>query len=285
MEVIRDVVAMQQHCLSLRKDGRSIGLVPTMGALHEGHLSLLRIAREQSDVSVVSIYVNPTQFGPSEDLATYPRPFDRDCELAEQNGCSVIFAPSDESMYAQPYSTHVEVEGITAGLCGAFRPGHFRGVTTVVLKLLNIVVPTVAVFGQKDAQQALVIRRMVRDLNVPVTVMVGPTIREEDGLAVSSRNVYLSAEERTDAALINAGLRELVGAYEAGERDPQALKDVCAAVIARSRMLRIEYLEVVDTVLVEAVASVEGKALVAVACRTTGTNTRLIDNVMLGGEL
>jgi pantoate--beta-alanine ligase len=256
-----------------------------MGALHEGHLSLVRIAAAESDVRVVSIFVNPVQFGPREDLAKYPRPFERDCSLAEQAGCDLLFAPDKPDMYPRHYSTYVNVEEITEGLCGASRPGHFRGVATVVLKFFNIVSPTCAVFGQKDAQQALLIKRMVDDLNLAVKIIVAPTFRESDGLAMSSRNVYLSAEERSAAPLIYQGLQALRRRFDEGERNVDRLRQAALSLYDKARLFRLEYFEAVDTVTVKPVLEVGERALVALACRTTQSGTRLIDNVILGGPL
>ncbi len=285
MDIVRDPREMHALSTRLRSSGSRIGLVPTMGALHEGHLSLVLRVREAADTCVMSVFVNPTQFGPNEDFDTYPRRFERDCALAEEHGCSIVFAPSREMMYPPDYSTFVTVEGLTETLCGASRPGHFRGVATVVLKLFNVVVPDVAVFGQKDAQQVLVLKRMVDDLNVTVRILVGPTVRESDGLALSSRNTYLSDEERREAPMLFRGLQALRERYDGGERDASILKRAALDIYRQMRLLRIEYLEIVDTKRVRPLERLDGTALAAVACRTSRTDTRLIDNVTLGGEL
>jgi len=285
MEVIRDPNRMREWRAGVRRRGARVGFVPTMGALHKGHLSLLALSRGRCDVTVLSIYVNPEQFGPQEDFEHYPRLFDEDCAAAERGGCDVVFAPDDRVMYPSGYATFVSVEGLTEGLCGARRPGHFRGVTTIVLKLFNIVGPDLAVFGQKDAQQAVVLKRMVRDLNLPLELMVGPIVREKDGLAISSRNRYLSDEERGQAPLIYRGLSAAREVFEHGQRDAQAIRGRVIRKLESAPLLNIEYVEAVDTVNLQPLQHVDGTALVALACRTAVSNTRLIDNVVLGGEL
>ncbi|MBD3244041.1 MAG: pantoate--beta-alanine ligase [Chitinivibrionales bacterium] len=285
MDILKTPREMHALSVRLRASGKRIGLFPTLGALHEGHVSLLRRAREESDVCVMSLFVNPTQFGPNEDFEKYPRRFEQDCEIAAAQGCDVVFAPNREAMYPPGYSTFVEVERVTETLCGASRPGHFRGVATVVLKLFNIVAPDIATFGQKDAQQVLMLKRMLTDLNVPVEILVCPTVRERDGLALSSRNAYLTDEERVVAPALYQGLQALRERYDAGERGVPALKQAALDAYGKARLLRIEYLEAVDTTTVHPVDRVEGAVLVAVACRTSQSNTRLIDNITLGGEL
>jgi pantoate--beta-alanine ligase len=285
MRVVRDTAEMQALGRELRAAGRTIALVPTMGALHGGHLSLLKAGREQGDCTIMSIFVNPTQFGPGEDLGRYPRTFDHDCVIAGKHGCDVVFAPDEAGMYPKGYGTWVSVEGITAKLEGASRPGHFRGVTTVVLKLLNLVGPDVAVFGQKDAQQALVVKRMVADLNVPVRIAVMPTVREEDGLALSSRNAYLTDDERGAVPLIYAGLARVVELYEGGERVAANLLGALMSVYDRTAAFELEYAAIVDTTTLDPVDRIASTALAAVACRTVSSRTRLIDNVVLGGTL
>jgi pantoate--beta-alanine ligase len=285
MEIIKDPLDMQRRSLQARLAGKRIGFVPTMGALHEGHLSLLDIAAKGSDIVVMSIFVNPTQFGPAEDFSKYPRPFNDDCALAGGRGCDIVFAPSAEAMYPKGYQTFVHVEEITRPLCGASRPGHFRGVSTVVMKFLNIVQPDIAVFGQKDAQQAIVIRRMVDDLNVPVGIVVAPIVREPDGLAMSSRNRFLTPDERLGVAAISAGIEAARKLYETGERSTTVLRDIVEKKYCQSNVFNIEYIELVDTVRLEPKEAVEGPMLLAVACRTKQSNTRLIDNVVLGGTL
>jgi pantoate--beta-alanine ligase len=233
----------------------------------------------------MSVFVNPTQFGPNEDFARYPRPFEQDCRLAGEHGCSVLFAPPPEEMYPKDYMTYVNVEDITTKLEGGLRPGHFKGVTTVVLKFFNIVAPQVAFFGQKDAQQVVVIKRMVKDLNVPIELQIVPTVREADGLAMSSRNVYLSSRERSQAPLIYRGLRTALEAFGAGERSAEKLTDAITAIYRQADCLEVQYIAIVDTLTLEPLAEIRDKALIAVACRMSESKTRLIDNVVLGGSL
>jgi pantoate--beta-alanine ligase len=285
MKIVRQIDEIVHLCATIRAEGETIGLVPTMGALHEGHLSLLRKSRQLSDRSILSIFVNPTQFGPGEDLDKYPRPFEADCELAEKNGCDIVFAPVAEAVYPRFYATFVQVEGITQRLCGASRPGHFRGVTTVVMKFFNIISPRIAVFGQKDAQQVIVLRRMVEDLSCPVKIIVEPTIREKDGLAMSSRNRYLTDAERSQAPLLYQGLAEAAKLHASGEQSASRLHNAIAAVYRRATLLTPEYVEIVDVKTLEPLLEIGDRALVAVAARTKETGTRLIDNVMLGGDL
>ena len=285
MKIIQKIDEMASLCADYRTQGKSIGLVPTMGALHEGHLSLLRKSLRLSDISVMSIFVNPTQFGAGEDLDKYPRPFEADCELAEKNGCDIVFAPLTNEMYRQSSATFVDAKGLTDRLCGASRPGHFRGVLTVVMKLFNIISPRIAVFGQKDAQQAIVIRRMVEDLNCPVQIVVEPTVREKDGLAMSSRNRYLTDNERSQAALLYQGLSVIVQLYDRGERSASRLRDAIAQAYRTATLLKPEYIGIVDVKTLEPLLEITASALVAVAARTTETGTRLIDNVVLGGDL
>ena len=264
----------------LRRQGRRVGFVPTMGALHEGHLSLIRKAKELSDFVVVSIFVNPTQFGPGEDYESYPRDTQGDLAKCEAEGVDAVFMPSVEDMYAPDHSTWVEVEGLTRELCGRFRPGHFRGVATVVLKLFNIVKPHVAVFGLKDAQQFFVIRRMVRDLNLDVEIVPGETVREPDGLAMSSRNAYLSQEERAQAPALYRALLYAKGlVLEDGLRDPKEIERRVLAFLAREAPLaRVQYFQIVDTERLEPVERVEGEVLMAIAAFFG--KARLIDNVI-----
>jgi pantoate--beta-alanine ligase len=283
MIVITTSDEMKSKAHSLRKQGKVIGLVPTMGALHKGHASLIATARERCDFLVTSIFVNPIQFGPSEDFLKYPRPFDKDCLAAQSAGSDVVFAPTNADMYAKSHSTFVNVQDITTMLCGANRPGHFTGVATVVLKLFNIVTPNIAVFGQKDAQQCLVLRRMVRDLNCSVELIIAPTVREIDGLALSSRNIYLSAEERAQAPIIYAGLRNAVSLYEKGERSSDTIRNAINKSIEKASLLAKEYIEVVEMESVHPVSMIAAPALAAVAVRTFESKTRLIDNIVLGG--
>ncbi len=285
MKIVRDIQEMQNLCLDLRSAKKRIGFVPTMGALHKGHLSLLNTVRQHSDVSIMSIFVNPTQFVPSEDLKEYPRPFEKDCEKAEDQGCDILFYPDTGDIYPDNYMTYVTVGNITGKLEGASRPEHFTGVTTIVLKLVNIVFPHVAVFGQKDAQQALVVRRMVKDLNLPVELIIAPTIRETDGLALSSRNSYLTAEERTEAPLIYKGLNNAQQAYAEGELSAEKLLKEITTVYESATHFKAEYVAIVDAESLNAVETLFGKTLIAVACRMDRSQTRLIDNIVLGGML
>jgi pantoate--beta-alanine ligase len=254
-----------------------------MGALHEGHLSLVRAAKAQCDTVAASIFVNPLQFGPNEDLAKYPRDFDRDCELLKREGVDFLFAPSVGEMYPAGAVTHVTVEGLSDRLCGKSRPGHFRGVTTVVSKLFHIVEPNVAFFGQKDAAQLAIIRRMVRDLNFPVEIEACPIIRESDSLAMSSRNAYLNAEERKAALVLQRALKRVQELFDQGGRNAARLIDVGKRTFMEEKSARLDYLEIVDPASLDLIVEVKKTALVAVA-GLVGT-TRLIDNVVLhGGE-
>jgi len=266
---------VQEH----RARGETVGLVPTMGFFHAGHLSLMKAARAENDRVVVSLFVNPTQFAPGEDLEDYPRDLARDVRMAEEVGVDYIFHPSVEDMYPQPYLSYVEVEGITEGLCGASRPGHFRGVATVVAKLFHIVPAQRAYFGLKDAQQVRVIQKMVEDLNFDVDIVVCPTVREEDGLAMSSRNVYLGEEERKAATAIYRSLRLAEEMAREGERDAAAVLAAVRGVLEEEPLVRPEYVEAVDWTDLRPVAEMRGKVLVAVAARVGWA--RLIDNVLL----
>lgn len=285
MKIVTSVNEMSMLAKALRTDGTRIALVPTMGALHRGHLSLVDLARKHADATVVSIFVNPTQFGPNEDFGTYPRSFGEDCCKAEAAGCDVVFAPAAGEMYPPRHATTVAVSGITGRLCGRTRQNHFQGVTTVVTKLFNIVQPHCAAFGAKDAQQVRVIRRMVEDLHLMVDIIVGPIVREEDGLALSSRNVYLTSEERTVAVLINSGLKEVEDAYGAGERSSRELLETLRQVYEQSSLIVPEYSEIVDLQSFDSVERIAGPVLLAVACRMRSSGTRLIDNTVLGGTL
>ena len=270
---------MRTASRAVRREGRRLGFVPTMGALHEGHLSLVRAARAASDVVAASIFVNPTQFGPNEDLAKYPRSFERDCELLEREGVEFVFAPSVEEMYPAGAVTRVTVEELSGKLDGRSRPGHFRGVTTVVSKLFHIVEPDQAFFGQKDAAQVAIIRRMVRDLNLPVEVVVCPIVREPDGLAMSSRNAYLSAVERKRALVLHHSLMSVQQRVAAGERDASRLAAAGREEFAREASVRLDYFEIVDPATLDPVKDVSGGALVAVAAYVGAT--RLIDNLVV----
>src|SRR5262245_1852900 len=262
-----------------RKAGRRIGFVPTMGALHAGHAALIRAARAECNYTIVSIFVNPTQFGPNEDFARYPRTLDADLELCAAVGTDLIFAPTPEEMYPSDSRTLVEVTGVQDVLCGASRPGHFRGVATVVLKLLNIVQPDIAYFGQKDAQQTVVIRRMVNDLNVPVTIHVHPTVREPDGLAMSSRNRYLDPTQRMRATALHHALKKVEELFARGERRASELEREMSAIFTATPGARIDYARVVDAETLDTISQIERPALAAVAVYFG--STRLIDNTLL----
>ncbi len=272
---------------AVRRAGKRLGLVPTMGALHEGHLSLLRAARASCDVVAASIFVNPTQFGPTEDLGKYPRPFERDRELLEREGVELLFAPSVEGMYPTAADrsvrptlpTWVTVEGLSDKLDGRSRPGHFRGVTTVVAKLFHIVEPDVAFFGQKDAAQVAIIRRMVRDLHLPVEIVVCPIVREADGLAMSSRNAYLDPEQRKQALVLHRSLQRVQQLVDSGERRADRLLAAGHEEFANESAVRLDYFEIVSPDGLDPLQDVSGGALVAVAAFVG--NTRLIDNIVL----
>ena len=280
MEVIKRTAEMQEISLRLKREGRIIGLVPTMGYLHDGHLSLIKKARRENDIVIMSNFVNPLQFGPKEDFATYPRDLDRDNKLAESAGVDYVFAPTSEEMYPQGYDTYVEVKGpITEKMCGKSRPGHFKGVTTVVLKLFLITQPDRAYFGQKDAQQAIVIRKMVTDLNVPVKIITCPIIREEDGLALSSRNTYLSSEERLQALALPRALSAGRDMIMKGETDPQKVRLHIKQILESSPGIRVDYVEVVDGDDLSDLSVIKGKVLLAAAVYVG--KTRLIDNIDL----
>jgi pantoate--beta-alanine ligase len=258
----------------------TVGLVPTMGYLHEGHLSLVRRAKEECDHVIVSIFVNPTQFGPKEDLSKYPRDLNRDLSLLEPLGADVVWTPSAEEMYPQGYQTWVEVEAITRPLEGAMRAGHFRGVTTIVAKLFNAVQPQKAYFGQKDAQQAAVIRQMTRDLSYPIEIIVCPIVREPDGLAMSSRNVYLNAEQRKAATVLYRSLSAAKELYEAGERNAEKLRDQMRETLAGEPLAEVQYVSCADYDTLEELDVVKGKTLLSMAVFLG--RTRLIDNFVLG---
>jgi len=256
-----------------------VGFVPTMGYLHEGHLSLVREARARSTSVVASIFVNPSQFAPSEDLAAYPRDLDRDFAFLEAEDVDLVFAPTAEEMYPETFDTWVEVNDLTKHLEGAARPTHFRGVTTVVAKLFNIVQPQIAVFGQKDAQQALVIRRLIVDLGFDVDLVIAPTVREPDGLAMSSRNTYLSQEERTAATALYQSLQQVEDLYSAGERKAANLRRAMVEILEAEASLQPEYISLADIETLEELEAIDQKALVSLAARLG--RTRLIDNVVL----
>jgi pantoate--beta-alanine ligase len=277
--VIATVEETRRAAAAARARGLSIGLVPTMGALHEGHASLIRAARRETSFVVVSIFVNPTQFGPNEDLSRYPRPLEQDLDLCEREGADLVFYPAPETVYPPGFCTYVEVTGLQDVMEGPSRPGHFRGVATVVLKLFNIALPDIAYFGQKDGQQARIVRQMVADLNVPVEVRVCPTVREADGLALSSRNVYLDLEQRRNAVALSAALEVGRNLIVGGERDPARVRAAMTERIAATPGARLDYAEVVDADTLRPPDRLRGRVMLAAAVRF-GT-TRLIDNLLV----
>ena len=280
MRTIRSVKQMQRLAAALRRKGCRIGFVPTMGFLHAGHLSLVRRARKSSDVVIVSIFVNPIQFGPGEDFERYPRNLRRDSALCRSEGVDILFCPRAAGLYAGDHSVFVDEHQLSAGLCGASRPGHFRGVATVVAKLFNIVQPDVAVFGQKDFQQARIVEQMVRDLSFPVRIVVAPTFREPDGLALSSRNVYLAPEERREAVNLSRSLRKARELYRLGERSRAVVERAVRRLLEASGVIRIEYVEFVDRRTLARVDRLTDGTILLLAARLG--RTRLIDNMALG---
>jgi pantoate--beta-alanine ligase len=279
LKICTTIHEMRAESRAIRRAGKRLGFVPTMGALHEGHLSLVQAARASCDVVAASIFVNPTQFGPNEDLAKYPRSFDRDRELLEREGVELLFAPSVEEMYPAGAVTWVTVEGLSDKLDGCSRPGHFRGVTTVVAKLFHVVEPDAAFFGQKDAAQVAIIRRMVRDLNLPVEIVVCPIVREPDGLAMSSRNIYLDPEQRKRALVLHRSLMRIQKLAESGEREAAKLVAAGREEFAKVPSVRLDYLEIVHPDTLDPVKDIFSGALAAVAAFVG--NTRLIDNLLL----
>ncbi len=277
MEVAKTIEEIRSLIKKARSNGKTIGLVPTMGALHIGHISLIKAAAEKTDFVVVSIFVNPIQFGPSEDFDKYPRPFEQDLQICQDNSVNLVFAPSSDEMYGRENLTWVDVDKLTEPLCGRSRPDHFRGVTTVCAKLFNIVLPDIAFFGQKDAQQAIVIERMVADLNMPLDIIVCPTVREEDGLAVSSRNKYLNESERKDAPLIYEALQKAQSMVASGTKETQQILDEMRKILNRSKLIEPEYVEIVDTETLQPTGTAEGKLLIAIAAKLG--SARLIDNI------
>ena len=278
MEIVYTIEHVRQAVRQGRTEGKTTGLVPTMGALHAGHGLLIEAAVKECDFVVVSIFVNPTQFGPGEDLDKYPRTLEADADFCEKRGADLIFAPSADEMYPEEHLTWVEVEKLTGGHCGTNRPGHFKGVTTVCAKLFNIVQADIAYFGQKDAQQALVIQRMVSDLNMPLEIRICPIVREQDGLAMSSRNRYLSPEERKRALCLHKALMACRERITAGQRDGNKLIDVMKAIIAQDQG-QIDYLSIVDAETLKPLKTITDRALVALAVHIGPT--RLIDNILI----
>jgi pantoate--beta-alanine ligase len=283
MKIIRTVREMQGYSEALRNAGKKIAFVPTMGYFHDGHLDLMREGRSKGDCVVVSIYVNPTQFGPSEDLEKYPRNFERDSQLAENVGVDVIFFPSNLEMYPEHYQTYVTVEEVTKNLCGLSRPVHFRGVATVCAKLFNMVKPHLAIFGKKDFQQLVTIKRMVADLNMDLDIVGMPTTREKDGLAMSSRNVYLSPEERQAALSLSRSLQKAKKQYDMGERCAGRILESITAYIEGVPLTRIDYVKICSTTTMQDVKSLEDESVLALAVFVGAT--RLIDNYVFGEEL
>ena len=280
MLIITDPKELQTQCLEWRSQSLTIGLVPTMGFLHEGHIALMNRARPECDKLVVSLFVNPTQFGENEDLDKYPHDFDGDCAKAKTCGVDLIFAPAPDAMYTPDHATWVEVPRLATHLCGKSRPVHFRGVCTVVTKLFQLAQPTTAVFGQKDWQQLAIIRRMVRDLNMPIEIIGHPIVREADGLALSSRNAYLTDEERAAAPAIRRGLLALSDRIQNGERDPKAAKKSLHDEYASTLPMGIvDYIEMVDPDSIEPVTAITGPVLVAVAIHVG--KARLLDNLLI----
>ena len=279
MKVIKDIKEMQSLADSLRSDGKTIGFVPTMGFLHEGHLSLMRIARPNCDVLVVSIFVNPTQFGPNEDLNKYPRDFDRDEKLCREEKVDVIFYPNKDTMYSEPYFTFINVEKLSETMCGLSRPGHFKGVATVVAKLFNIVKPHFAVFGEKDFQQAVIIKQMVRDLNFRVEILTGPIVREPDGLAMSSRNKYLSPAERQNALVLYNSLKLAEKLVMEGNDNSEFIHAKMKNLIQQIPEAHIDYIAIVDSKTLTPVRKIENNTLIALAIKIG--STRLIDNTLI----
>jgi pantoate--beta-alanine ligase len=282
MQIVESVKEMQAIAAARRAEGKIMALVPTMGFLHDGHASLMREGRRRADILVASIFVNPAQFGAGEDFDAYPRDLERDSLIAGDAGVDMLFVPKASDMYPSGYQTWVDVERLTLPLCGGSRPGHFRGVTTVVCKLFNIVMPHVALFGKKDFQQLAVIRRMAVDLNMPVEIVGMPIVREADGLAMSSRNSYLSPEERRSALCLSRGIAEARRLFAAGEHDTGRLKGAVAAIISAASPAVTDYIELRDSDTLEEVATAGGNTLLAMAVKI-GT-TRLIDNTVLGDE-
>ncbi len=279
MEICNSIADIRVARRAARRDGKTVGLVPTMGALHEGHLALVRVAKAQCDLVVVSIFVNPIQFGPNEDLAKYPRDFERDRELLQQEGVNFIFAPSVDEMYPVGAVTYVTVESLSDKLCGRSRPGHFRGVTTVVSKLFNIIEPDRAFFGQKDAAQSTIIRRMVRDLNIPVQVVICPIVREPDGLAMSSRNAYLDSQQRESALTLYRSLMTVQELFDQGESRVEVLIEAGKQAFEQEPSVRLDYFEIVDPDTLDPVDDLSRGGLVAVAAFVG--KARLIDNIFL----
>lgn len=283
MQIIRKIRSLRKKISELKIEGKTIGFVPTMGALHEGHFSLIRQARKVNDSVAVSIFVNPLQFGQKEDFKKYPRNLKQDASLCRREKVDIIFYPDTKEFYPADYKTYVQVESLSGVLCGKFRPGHFKGVTTVVLKLFNLIEPDIAYFGQKDAQQAVIIRRMAKDLNLEVKIKVMPTVRETDGLAMSSRNVYLSEEERKDALVLYQSLNSAKELIKKGVRDADKIIDSMKKFIRQKKRARVDYVSIVDLDNLEPIKQISGICLIAAAVWIG--KTRLIDNIIMNPKI
>lgn len=279
MEIISTAKEMQQRSDQFRQQGKTIAFVPTMGYLHEGHLALMREGKEQGDKLIISIFVNPTQFGPAEDYEQYPRDMQRDLKLAQKVGVDCVFTPSAQELYPDGFQTAVEVEGVTQNLCGISRPGHFRGVTTIVAKLFNIVKPHIALFGQKDYQQLVAIKRMVDDLNIDTEIIGIPTVRERDGLAMSSRNAYLSPKKRKEAAKLYRSLRKGEELFRQGEKNTTTILNTVRGGIEETKPEKIDYIKICDAHTLEDIEEIKDDAIIAIAVQIG--KTRLIDNIIL----
>jgi pantoate--beta-alanine ligase len=282
MKVAGTIRTVRRLVKAARDKGKKIGFVPTMGALHIGHVSLIKAAAKRCDFVVVSIFVNPTQFGPGEDFKKYPRPFAADLRICRKAGVDVVFAPTSGEMYAAENLTWVNVEKLSKPLCGRFRPGHFRGVATVCANLFNIIVPDIAFFGQKDAQQAIIIKRMVADLNMPLRIVVCSTVRQSDGLAVSSRNQYLTEQQKKDATCIYKSLQKCRQMINAGVTDVSRIVSQMRKILKQIASIKIEYISIVDAETLQAINRIAGKVLVALAVKIG--STRLIDNILLDAD-
>jgi pantoate--beta-alanine ligase len=282
MQLISYVDEMQAIALALRSSGKSIGLVPTMGYLHQGHASLMHAGRKRADIMVATVFVNPAQFGVGEDFERYPKDLDRDSAIAREAGVDYLFVPPATEMYPSGYQTYVNVEKISLPLCGGSRPGHFRGVTTVVAKLFGIIQPTIAFFGRKDYQQLAVIRQMTADLNFPVEIVGMPIVREADGLAMSSRNAYLGKQERSEALCLKAAIDEVKVAFTAGINSAETLKNLALQVVSRSATATVDYIALCDSSTLATVETADINTLLAIAVKIG--KTRLIDNAILGEE-
>lgn len=282
MRIVRAIKQMVQISKGIRLNKHRIGFVPTMGALHEGHLSLIRQARKENDFVVVSIFVNPTQFGPKEDFTKYPRDLNSDAKMCKNEGVDLIFAPSAKDMFPDNYKTYVEVKHLSDVLCGKYRAGHFKGVATVVSKLFNIIQPDIAYFGQKDAQQAIIIKKLTEDLNIPVEIKVMPTVREESGLAMSSRNKYLNEKEKKAAVGLHEALNKAQDLINKGKKDYQEIIRQVKAVLNKNKIKKIDYISIVDLQNLQSLSKIKGGVLVALAAWVG--KTRLIDNIIINSK-